>query len=188
MLALMPTTHKQLVRVVSGLTQDLSLREDLLQEALIHFWKRERQLPGQSLSWYLQSCCFHVRHCLSSGRSVDSSKRRRRLIDWPEDEDSCEWLVSSQADGSVRAQVHVREIIQLLSRDLTPRELVILQCLAEELGLREIARRVNFSHPTVLKIRRHIAERAAKLGVARPTPHRRRTRRPVPKVKCTRDA
>ncbi len=73
---LKPTAVENLGRVVNGMTSDPFMREDLMQEALSHWWNMECERPGQTLSWYLQSCSFHLRHFLARGRSVDSSKRR----------------------------------------------------------------------------------------------------------------
>ena len=166
MLALRRSTQKRLASLVNGLTKDRFLREDLMQEALIHFWKTERDRPGQTLSWYLQSCAFHLRHFLAAGRSVDSSKRRGSLIELADGEDLAELLPSTSPDNSVRAQVQTREILQLLSRSLTPREDTVLQCLCEGLGPRDIARRLKLSHPVAIKCRRKIAALALRLGIS----------------------
>ena len=165
MLVLNPATTIRLGKVVNGITGDPFLREDLMQEALSHFWKTERKRPGQTLSWYLQSCSFHLRHCLASGRSVDSSKRRGLQIDLPEDEDPNDPRIWQQAENSVLAQVQAREIIRLLGRCLTSREQAVLYCLDEGLGPREIGRRLKISHPTVIKCRRKIAAMAIRLGI-----------------------
>jgi DNA-directed RNA polymerase specialized sigma24 family protein len=165
MLALKPTTKNHLFRIVSGMTRDLWLREDLMQEALVHFWKVECRRPGQSLSWYLQSCSFHLRHYLAAGRSIDSSKRRSLLSRWPDEEETRDWLRRPSVDSPVLARVQVREILYLLSRELTPRQQAVLRCLAQGLGPREIARRLRFSHPVVIKYRRQIATLAIRLGI-----------------------
>ncbi len=165
MLAIKSTVKKRLVGVVNGLTGDRSLREDLMQEAMIHFWKAECERPGQTLSWYLQSCSFHLRHYLASGRSIDSSKRRSLQIELPADEDLCKCVEWSPVEHSVLAQVEVRECIHLLPRYLAPREQAILRCLFEGLKPREIARRLLLSHPTVNKCRLKIAAIAIRLGI-----------------------
>src|ERR1051326_6383910 len=69
-----------LERIVEYLAQDPSTRDDLIQEGLIHLWLAQRQRPGQSTSWYLQGCRFHLQHCLGAGRSVDSHKRRGQRV------------------------------------------------------------------------------------------------------------
>src|SRR5882724_11470942 len=70
------STRESLVRMVRRMTVNLALREDLLQEALIHLWLTEARRPSQTKSWYLQSCKYHLLHYLAAGRSVDSGKRR----------------------------------------------------------------------------------------------------------------
>ncbi len=163
---LKPTAVENLGRVVNGMTSDPFMREDLMQEALSHWWNMECERPGQTLSWYLQSCSFHLRHFLARGRSVDSSKRRSLQIELPEDEEVWDGLVCPPDEISVLAQVHAREIMDLLSRYLAPREQAVLQSLGQGLGLREIGRRLNLSHPTVAKCRRKMAALAIRLGLA----------------------
>ena len=174
MLAITPTTRKCLVGVVNRLTSDRCLREDLMQEAMVHFWKVERERPGQTFSWYLQSCSFHLRHYLASGRSIDSSKRRGMQIDLPEEEELSNSLESSPGELSVTAQVAVRECMHLLPRYLTPRERAILLFLADGFGPREIARHLLLSHPTVNKCRRKIAALAIRLGISPRSPDQSR--------------
>src|SRR5438093_208661 len=72
-----PSMKDSLLRMIGRITPNFALRQDLLQEALIHLWLMETRRPGQTRSWYLQSVKFHLQHCLSSGRSVDSIKRGR---------------------------------------------------------------------------------------------------------------
>src|SRR5262245_54749577 len=112
-----PTIDPSLVKVVNRMTRDAFLREDLMQEATIHFWTMKRQRPGETLSWYLQSCAFHLRHYLASGRSVDSLKRRALRVELTEEEEEklSEWL---RNDSGVIGQVEAREIVHQLSRAL----------------------------------------------------------------------
>jgi RNA polymerase sigma factor (sigma-70 family) len=160
----MPTIRNRLVGIVNRLTGDRSLREDLMQEAMVHIWKSERERPDQSPSWYLQGCSFYLRHYLASGRSIDSCKRRTQRTDFPQDENLCNCVAWPQVDNSVTAQVEVREIINLLPRFLTGRERAVLQCLLDGLQPQEIARRLHISHPTVAKDRRKIAGLAGRLS------------------------
>src|SRR5207247_1398094 len=80
------------------------------------------------------------------------------------------------AQNPVLGQVETREIIQLLSRCLTPRERAVLQGLVQGLGPREIARRVKLSHPTVIKSRRKIAALATRLGIGPRSPNQSQSR------------
>ena len=70
------SAREALVRMVRKVSANGALRDDLLQEALLHLWVTEISRPGQTRSWYLQSCKFHLLHYLAAGRSVDSAKRR----------------------------------------------------------------------------------------------------------------
>src|SRR5262245_40962515 len=69
-------TLDQLRRIVSRIRSDPALHSDLMQEGLIHLWRIQERRPGQTRSWYLQNCRFHLLHYLMEGRSVDSLKRR----------------------------------------------------------------------------------------------------------------
>src|SRR5262245_22653832 len=79
----------QLKRLVSRMTADVHLREDLIQEALLHLWRLQQEEPGRPDGWYLQSCRFHLHNLLRKGRSVDAWKRRRaRLSEF----EAVEWM------------------------------------------------------------------------------------------------
>ena len=171
------STKDALSRIVRELVADPTLQEDLLQEALLHLWLMEDRRPGQTRSWYLQSCRFHLQHCLASGRSVDSRKRHDLEVDSAfEDDEALRMPVQFDADTSFLAQICARELIALLARQLKPRAQAILACLVDGLGPREIARRLRISHPTVSKYRCEIAGLVLKLGIPRPT-HNRTSRR-----------
>src|SRR5260221_11411582 len=71
------SVREPLLRMIGRITPNFALRQDLLQEALIHLWLMEVRRPGQTRSWYLQSSKFHLLHFLASGRSVDCAKRAR---------------------------------------------------------------------------------------------------------------
>ena len=159
-----PSTLDSLLRMTRGFTSNAALRQDLLQEALIHLWLMETRRPGQSKSWYLQSCKFHLQHYLSSGRSVDSAKRSHghtRSEDNSDEEDP----MSALADPgpSLLSRVSARDLVSVLSSYLSPRETDVLHCLANGLGPREIGRRLEMSHTMALKHRSKIASLLRKL-------------------------
>ncbi len=158
-------TRELLARIVYRLSSDPAVREDLMQEALVHLWLLEERRPGQRQSWYLQSCKFHLQNYLSAGRSVDSPKRRAGKTAY--DDDEVDALSRNESDGenAVFAQVSARDIFSLLCGRLTPFEQAILNHLAEGLGAREIAERMDVTHPTVIKYRRRIAALAIRLGI-----------------------
>jgi len=150
------STKDALLRMIGRITPNFALRQDLLQEALIHLWITETRRPGQTRSWYLQSVKFHLQHYLRSGRSVDSIKRGRG-------EQTEEIPELMDPGDSVLSQVSVRDIISLLSPHLYPHENAVLDCLADGLGVREIGRRLQTSHTMVIKHRSKIASLLAKL-------------------------
>ena len=162
-------TLEQLGKVVVRLTTNLALREDLMQEALIHLWQVQEQTPGQTKNWYLQNCRFHLLHYLALGRSVDSPKRRASQV-YPSDqrEDSDGWLERFESAESVLQDVSARDILAALSKLLSDREMSILQWLSEGVGTREIAKRLGISHPMVIKLRRKIATFAKKISIDPP--------------------
>src|SRR5258708_6407223 len=112
-----------LIRMIGRITSNFALRQDLLQEALIHLWLTEARRPGQTQSWYLQSSKFHLLHFLASGRSVDCTKRARFHSHFEDDSEQPEEF-SELADpgGSVESQVIARDIISVLSSRLSASE------------------------------------------------------------------
>lgn len=157
-------TRDSLVRLVTGITSNPTLRKDLLQEAMIHLWLTESSRPGQTKSWYLQGCKFHLLHYLNSGRSIDSRKRHfdgAQHFDESADGLENEW--ERGADDSVLSWVSARDLFSLLTQHLTPVENRVLHCLAEGMRTREIGRRLNISHTMVSRHRCKIAELVKRL-------------------------
>ena len=159
-----PKTKESIGRLVQNLASNPTLRDDLRQEALIHLWLIEIHRPGQTRSWYLQSCKFHLLHYLASGRSVDSIKRRDGQMPYETQlEDPSDRHDPVDPGASVQSFVSARELVSLLSRGLMPVEKAVLEGLADGLGPREIGRRLNISHTMVIKHRCKIASLLAGL-------------------------
>ena len=159
-----PSMWELLEQVVQSTTSNPALRDDLLQEALVHAWLIEVRRPGQTRSWYLQSCKFHLLHYLASGRSVDSNKRRDGQMPYEtQSEDTSDRHDPVDPGASVQSFVSARELVSLLSRGLVPVEKAVLEGLADGLGPREIGRRLNISHTMVIKHRCKIASLLAGL-------------------------
>ena len=160
-------TGDVLRQIVFKVTANRACHDDLTQEVLIHLWLRETQCPGQTESWYLQSCRFFLQNHLRNGRSVDSHRHHhsRRPTTAVVDESVEDSADESVAGGSVPALVGAREIVSLLDAWLTPLERQILTCLAEGFGVREIAARFDLSHTSVIRHRRRIAALALTLGI-----------------------
>ena len=150
--------------MIRRLTPNAALREDLLQEAMVHLWLTETRRPGQTRSWYLQSCRFHLQHYLNCGRSIDSAKRWRDQL--PLNEHSEEEETSSEeadSGNSVVTCVSAREIMAILTPHLSELEQAVLDCLADGLGAREIGRKLKLSHTMVIRHRRKIASLLTRL-------------------------
>lgn len=160
-------TLEQLGKIVVRLTSNPALREDLMQEALLHLWQVQQQTPGQTNHWYLQNCRFHLLHYLALGRSVDSPKRRSSQVQPPDTGEEVDNLLDRlEGPDSVIEDVSARDMLSSLSRLLSTREMSVLQWLAEGVGTREIARRLGISHPMVVKLRRKIATLARTLSIS----------------------
>ena len=158
------SVKEPLLRMIGRITPNFALRQDLLQEALIHLWLTEARRPGQTKSWYLQSSKFHLQHYLASGRSVDCPKRARCHSHFEEDsEHHGDFPELADPGESVVSQVIARDIISVLSSHLSPHENAVLECLADGQGLREIGRRLEMSHTMVIKHRSNIAALLVKL-------------------------
>ena len=109
-----------LTRIVAGLTKNAGLREDLMQEALLCYWQTLHDLPGQTRSWYLQRCRFHLRHWLKRGRSIDSIKRNDNghRLNFQPDRDK-ELLSEYPTNGELFETVSARDLVSTLSNRLS---------------------------------------------------------------------
>jgi len=144
--------------MIRRLTGNSAFQEDLLQEALIHLWTMEISRAGQTRSWYLQSCKYHLQHYLAGGRSVDSAKRRDGRMALSADGDIEESFVEDVDSGnSVFGVVSARDLISVLSPRLDGQERAVLECFGDGLRLREIGRKLKVSHTMVIRHRRKIA-------------------------------
>jgi DNA-directed RNA polymerase specialized sigma24 family protein len=158
---------ESLRRIISRYTSDPVQQEDLMQESLVCLWNAERTRPGRTRSWYLQGCRFHIQHCLSSGRSLDSPKRAGRDKRVALDGTDMEPQVSEyHTDGELFELVSFHDTVSVLSNHLGPRERLVLGGLADGLVLREVACKLRLSYPTALKYRRRIAGLTIRLGIS----------------------
>jgi RNA polymerase sigma factor (sigma-70 family) len=155
-------TRSLLRGMVRRLTDKWDLEDDLVQEAIIHLWLREKERPGQSRSWYIQSCRQHLQNFLRRGRSVDGGNHRcaTALRINPEAEEGREAFV----DDTFFSLVCARDLEAELDKWLTSLERQILSLCQEGLSLREIGERLQLSHTTVRRRQRNIAALASRLG------------------------
>ena len=155
-----------LARLAGRMTSNPSMREELLQEAMVHLWITEVRRPGQTRSWYLQSCRFHLQHYLSAGRSIDSGRRSLQghsLTGDSETDEGFEWGDLEDERSSVVPLVSERDLIYVLRGRLNLEERAVLDGLADGIGLREIGRRLGLSHTMVRNHRRKIASLTSRL-------------------------
>ena len=172
-----PAVQEILHRIVWRLSDRPAWLEDLMQEAVIHLWRSECQRPGQSLSWYLQGCRFHLMHQLKSGKSLDSPKRYWRLTDLSEESDRESWNSGNDLEATIDQQINARDMTSLLLDRLSPPEKIVLRLLLEGFGVREIARKTRVSHPAVIRRRHKIARLAMTLGICPSRYYRKAFRR-----------
>src|SRR5205809_6598386 len=127
-----PAVRKALLHIVIALEDNFHAREDLLQEAFLCFWSRTRQFPGKRLSWYLQNVNFYLHHLKTSGRSLDSPKRRGAQAAFADTSKGWDqWRDSLDVDEGIMSEVNAHEIIDLLSSRLKPPERKIFERLVE---------------------------------------------------------
>jgi len=147
--------------IVRRLTTERGLEEDLIQEAIIHLWLREREKPGQSRSWYIQSCRLHLQNFLRRGRSVDDGKRRH--VAGPPIAVEPQEDLEARVDDTLLSLVCARDLVAELSKWLTPVEKQILSLAHDGLSSREIGERLDLSHTSILRRQRNIAALASRL-------------------------
>ena len=170
-----PGIRSRLHGIVNSLVPP-PLREDLMQEAMVHLWRSEQQHPGNSDAWYLQGCRFYLQNYLRQGRSVDSWKHFwAQVLNWEQVQGDSSFFEQAESNGSLWDEASVNHFIGELSQWLTPPEKETLRCLMDGLSAREAARQLDISHTMVNRHRSQIASLALKLGVApvRNRPERR---------------
>lgn len=161
-------TREVLGRIVAQVNGDPAWHDDLMQEGTIHLWRLEEERPGQSRSWYLQSCSFFLRHHLAKGRSVDSWKRQDHgmslFAESNDEERAC--VVTEDSTATAMSEINAQELLYLLGKRLTSLQKIVLGHLAEGLSSREIGLKLGVSHKAVLKHRLRIAAIARQLGIS----------------------
>ena len=154
-----PTVRKALFQIVITLEENFHAREDLLQEALLYFWSSERQCPGRPLWWYVQGAKFHLQNLRTSGRSLDSPKRRGAQAAFADNRDGWdERRDSFDLDEGIMSAVHAHDIFAVSVERLMPIDQTILVELAEGVDLRDIAKKLHLSYKFVTRHRHGIAK------------------------------
>ncbi len=150
----------QLSWLVRGMSPNPSLYEDLMQEALVCFWRAQAANPGQTISWYKRRCRFHLQHLLGAGRSVDALKRGSSAR--PIDESKG---YEPAAEDDIFQEICAQDECDELARHLDAAGQRTLHLLTEGLTLREVARELQISHVAVVHRRERIAAEAVSIGL-----------------------
>jgi len=159
--------QRRLQRVVARFCRNMDLQQELMQEAMIHFWRMEERDPGKEEVWYLRGCRFHLRNVLRQGRSLDSLKRAQAQVpNWEQTLDRLDPFQLPDPNRSRWEEMSVNDFVAELSQWLTPREKETLDCLLDGLSGRETAKRLNISHTLVNRHRSRIATLALRLGIS----------------------
>src|SRR3954471_14818517 len=74
-----PDVVEKLRRIVGKMGGAPNQESDLLQEALLHLWITQERYPGNTFSWHLQSCVFHLKNLARKGKSIDSDRHRASI-------------------------------------------------------------------------------------------------------------
>jgi DNA-directed RNA polymerase specialized sigma24 family protein len=164
-----PTLPSSFAALICSLTPNLTLRQDLSQEARLRLWRQEMLHPGQDEGWYLQDLRFFLRNFLRAGRSLDSYKRASFGIPIPTEEDE-----EAVCDPALLVEEEIRETVgaadmqaQLQAR-LRPEQQPVLELLLAGFGVREIAVRLDLAASTVCEARKQIARSARQMELFSP--------------------
>src|SRR5437016_3839985 len=119
-----PEVQSAIERMVRAVSIQAQLHEDLTQEALLHLWILETARPGQTQTWYVKSCLFHIKAGLRHGRSVDAPKHAhlRETCDDPDfSDDAANYFAQEER---VTSTVSALDILELLLPLLEPPHLI----------------------------------------------------------------
>ncbi|MBI1178871.1 hypothetical protein GC207_15675 [bacterium] len=163
-----PKVLNKLRAIVTKRVADLDLREELFQRLWMRLWQRETEISGHSLSWVLKNCEWHLRDLLNAGRGIDARKRRYRQIPFPvESESGGECPCAAELiERHSRSEIYMHDIKETLHRLLEAPEKAVLEMLARDYRIREIAQVLRISGRTVIQRRKKIASLARRLGIA----------------------
>ncbi len=158
MLVSSPRIRANLRGIARMIASNPSDHDDLLQEMLIHLWKNEVSNPGQTESWYLQSCKYYGMDCLKRGKSVDSKHRAGCVLVSMDEEVSDNTPAVEPADEhDFRDQLFTGDVLMLLRQRLTTAQQMLLDAFAGGASVSEISEALGCSHQYVSKQRKKIA-------------------------------
>ncbi len=135
---------------------------DLYQEALLNLWIlwRKNQLRDRTESYILQGCYFYLKNYLRKAKIP--RKGWFISLDEPIDEEGHtlkEVIPESSPllSESLERELTVEEIMG--ENNLTEKDKKILRLSADGFTVREIAKKLNVSHPGIIKMRNKMRKR-----------------------------
>jgi len=163
-----PSVRSSIAGIAGALTHDPHLREDLIQQAFLHFLIQEQLRPGQTRSWYLQSCRYFLQNYILGGRSLDALKpcgRAVEIIVTTDEEEEAEPEVFAVQEVA-RSLAAASDILQVLGPRLNATQRSVLQCRFQGLSVQETADSLGVSHQAVTSAQRVILKIALRIGIA----------------------
>jgi RNA polymerase sigma factor (sigma-70 family) len=158
MLVSNPRVRAKVRAIAKAISSNPSDHEDLLQEMMIHLWQSEHAKPGQTESWYLQSCKYFGRDYQKRGRSVDSKHRAGCvLLSMDEKVPENGPTVEPTNGQDFRDQLCLSDILALVKERLTAAQQMLFDALATGASVSEVSERLGCSHQYVSKQRKKIA-------------------------------
>ncbi|MBN1917499.1 MAG: sigma-70 family RNA polymerase sigma factor [Verrucomicrobia bacterium] len=157
-----PRVRASLRGIARSIVCNASDHDDLLQEMLIHLWQTEQACPGQTESWYMQSCKYHGLDYAKRGRSVDSKRRSDcLLLSLNADPDDDRPSLEPPDERDFREELFVGDVLSTLRGRLTRTQRVVLDAFAQGESVSEVSQALGCSHQYVSKQRKKIANELA---------------------------
>ncbi len=157
-----PRIRASLRAIARAIAANPSDQDDVLQEMLIHLWQTEVTNPGQTESWYLQSCKYHGLDYMKRGKSVDSKHRVDCLLVSVDEDAADERPTLEPADQhDFREQIFAGDALMTLRQRLTTSQQTLLDAFATGQSVAEVSQALGCSHQYVSKQRKRIARALA---------------------------
>jgi len=156
--------YESLLQALSVLVHNLQVApgrtDELIQVALIHFWEKLVEHPGQRRRWYLQSCRFYLQHRIRHDRTDRAFGQAQQVSDQ-------EMENALGVDNSLFSTVAFRDTRRVLLAALHGRARFVFRYLALGLKVGDIAERLHCTHQNVTYYLSEIADVAGTLGIER---------------------
>ncbi|HVM62066.1 MAG TPA: hypothetical protein VMV72_14485 [Verrucomicrobiae bacterium] len=158
---------KELQVIASRLTSDPDAQKNLMNEMFLHLVRIRTVDPDREPTWYLRSCEFYARNCLTTGERAGLSNpvpageslpagNERRGADAPGSTPLVGPIV-------IQGELITSDVLHLILPLLTTMQQQVLFLLMKGCGVREAGRELGITHPAVIKHRKKIARIAHEL-------------------------